>query len=540
MALDLIKSYLIGIGFKVDSESFNGANKSMQDTEDTIKKFNDNNKKGFSDTSDSFGSLLKLLTSSYTTLGKLSPELRTPFAGLLNDIILLKKLYSEFQNELGKTKKPNFDVTEETKKKAKSKNNNVYESPPNKQESNSNNKGLSVIPNSKDISQVDNLVDSILNAKNATGGLTEAAGALGTEGAAGIAGFSVAAATGIGLIIVAAIAAATAVVKLTSAIFDLGKQDIQNEKLSRQLWTTKENAKEVDSALKTLGISMQDLWLSPTLLKQFNELRQDSKNLQLPKEYTDNLKTVQGISLEFARLRQLGSLAFQWIGNYILKYAAGPLNDLKQGLNEFNAWLIKNIPNIGKFAGGIVGFLIRIISMIVQLAGLIIKLTSPIFQVISAIGEIGKAFDNLPGPIKTTLKLIGLAIIAITAPILALVAALDDLFTYLKGGKSLIGDFFNFLFGGNGNKTNANSVANVGNKVQEYNKNNSSSVPRNYTNNNTSNNNTTSNSNNKVSQQNTFHVYGTGNANSAANTIASKVNQNGIFTRNLQGVINGG
>lgn len=47
MAVDLIKSYLIGIGFDVDSNSAKNAETSIQVTEEKIKKFNDNSKKGF-------------------------------------------------------------------------------------------------------------------------------------------------------------------------------------------------------------------------------------------------------------------------------------------------------------------------------------------------------------------------------------------------------------------------------------------------------------------------------------------------------------
>ncbi len=57
MAVDLIKSYLIGIGFDVDSNSSKDAETSIQITEEKIKKFNDNSKKGFSESGEAMKNL---------------------------------------------------------------------------------------------------------------------------------------------------------------------------------------------------------------------------------------------------------------------------------------------------------------------------------------------------------------------------------------------------------------------------------------------------------------------------------------------------
>ncbi|WP_297428636.1 hypothetical protein [Clostridium sp.] len=521
MALDLIKEYLVGIGFKVNEDSFNNASNSIKNTEDTIKKFNDNSNKGFSETSDSLGSLFKLFASSYGTLGKLSPGMKTPFAGLVNDIILLKKLYAEFQSELRNSKKPDFDV-DQVKEEFKSKNTKTYT--PKAEETET--KELSIIPKKTELPQVNNLVETILNAK-------EVSKSLASEGGSAIRLFSSGAVAEFAVVAVGVVALIAGISKLISSIANLAKQDIEYEKLSRQLWTTKENAKEVDMAMKTLGVSMQDLWLSPTLLKQFNQLRQDSANLKLPKEYTDNLKVVQDLGLEFSRLRQLGQLAFQWIGNYILKYAAGPLNEFRQGLHEFNDWLIKNIPKIGKIVGTVLGVILRILIILGEAIGGIITIISKI------VGAVKGLFDMLPAPIKNIIKLIAaIGLIIMTGPVgavIALIAVLDDLFTYLKGGKSLIGSFFDNLFGKNDKKQTSN-IANAANKVQQYNKNNSSSVPKNYTTNNTTtHSNSKTNSDNTIHNDNKIYVYGSGDPNSTANAVQNKFA--GLQTRNLQGVV---
>lgn len=538
-AIDLIKQYLIGIGFQIDEDSFNKANSSMGNAEDNIKKFNENNKKGFLESSDTLKDLFSMFNIFGQGVGKLAPELRTPFANMSKDIVSLMKLYAQFNEQF----------------KNATKNPNQANSEPIKTETSQSSNSTAL--------QTTNLVEKTLSIKDATKSLAE-------EGTANVAKFSLSAVAEFALVATAVVGVVAGIAKLMSGIGDLAKQDIENEKLSRQLWTTKENAKEVDMALKTMGASMQDLWFSPTLLKQFNQLRQDSKNLQLPPEFQQNIKVVQGLGLEFSRLKQLGSLAFQWIGNYILKYLAGPLNDIRSSLKGFNDWLIKTIPGIAKVLGSTLGIALRMLMTIGEVLGFII---SGITKIISFIAE------HIPKPLQNILKIVGLIGLAIMSgpvgAIVLLIAAIDDFITYLKGGKSLTGTFidaiakkFEYV------QEKIKSVINFFKELKDEFMNNpitkgiesfiaplkdimkgdissfskdmqlktdqfsNATIPNYAVSNSSSSNTTTSNSNNKVSQTNNFNVYGTGDANLAANTISSKINSNGIFTRNLQGVIN--
>lgn len=417
MALDLIKEYLVGIGFKVDNSSFGEANSSINQAQDNIKKFNKNNEKGFSESGNSLKDLFSLFNIFSQGIGKLSPELRAPFQNMIKDILVLARIYSQFNEQFKKQNTPNREKEEQPKSNSK-------EQPT--QNNNINRKGLIITPDDSS----NGLIDNILNIKEATKKME-------SEGGEAVSKFSLGAVAKFALVTTAAVAVVAGIAKIISGLFDLAKQDIENEKLSRQLWTTKENAKEVDMAMKTLGVSMQDLWLSPTLLKQFNQLRQDSVALKLPKEYTDNLKVVQGIGLEFSRLRQLGTLAFQWIGNYILKYAAGPLNDIKQGTKEFNEWLIKNIPGIAKVIGTVIGTIIRMLLTIIETIGFILSTIGKLISYISSkIPESGKEIIKI-------ITLIGVTIMAgPVGAIIILILLIEDVMTYFKGGKSVIGSFF--------------------------------------------------------------------------------------------------
>ncbi|MBE1304570.1 hypothetical protein G4W71_11110 [Clostridium botulinum] len=597
MAVDLIKSYLIGIGFDVDSNSAKDAETSIQITEEKIKKFNDNSKKGFSESGDAMKSLFNLFGSS--SIGRLFPELQKPLNGLLKDIKAVKELYSDL-SKIDINKKEDKPIPKNIKKyKGVEKNIKAFKGQHIKKSKDNVKDDVGVDSGFKNlIKSISKSKKSILDFKKSSiGGLKNvetSAESLAANGGKSLLKFSLKGATCIAVVVAAVIAAVAAIKKISNFLNELGKQDVQYEKLSRQLWTTKENARDIDSALKTLGVTMQDLWLSPTLLKQFNQLRKDSQQLRLPPEFKDNIKVIQGLGLEFKRLKQFGKLAFQWIGHYILKYVAGPLAEFKQKLSRFNDKFIKIIPSIAKIIGSAIGIILRILL-------LIFRVLEPIFSIVSKIvGFVIGLIEKIPGPIKKILKLIGvIAALIMAGPvgvILLIIALLDDLFTFLRGGKSVIGSVFGFFkekgldamrsikskFGDlkeslkekikengwdeyyenaikvfEGIREKAKEVwgdikewskgvwdktkefftgSDVKEKVEVYSKDikGSKAIAPNYTNNSsTANNNTTSNSNNKVSNTNTINVYGN-NPNANANAIGKKLS--GINTRNLQGV----
>ncbi len=586
MSLDLIKQYLVGIGFNVDSDSLENAKQSMTKVEDKIGKFNDNSNKGFSKTNDSMKSLFSLINSSGSTLGKMFPEMQGPFKNLIKDICLVKKLY----NDLSKEK----ITTKITLSKEKENNINNKDDPKNKKEK-IGNKEYSLKTDDKNIiNSKKNLKDFEKDAADSFQVVENSAASLSKNGGKSILNFSNVSASSIGIVIASMVALAVSTKKIISYLGDLAQQDIKFEKLSRQLWTTKENAKEVDMALSTLGADLNDLWISPTMLNQFNQLRKDSKDLKLPKEYNDNLKVIQGISLEFKRLKQLGTLAFQWIGNYILKYCAGPLSKIKSNVHEFNDWLVEHIPQIGKVVGTVIGVLARILLIIGKIISIIWKLTSPIRAIFGLIGKLFSAFEKAPEPVKKAIKIIIGLILLITNPILIVIGIIDDLFSYFRGGKSLIGSFIDKIVGkakdagkvikgiittikailtgglsllpwdkywekaketfekiknkaketwekvkewaGDKMESAKDFVSNASSKVKDFVKgedkvNTSASY---VTSNNTSSSSVeTKNSNNKVSNSNTINVYG-----NESKSTANAVNKNlaGITTRSFQGV----
>ena len=590
MALDLIKQYLVGIGFNVDTNSLKTAQESMSQAEESIKKFNEESNKGFSETSGSLKDLFNLFSSSPTLLKAIA--LHSPFRSLIKDIYLLKKIYKEIS---GFKPKENKDKVSRTKNKDRSEYINKFKYP--KFESS---KDIIKVPNNP-IDKLDTkgakkeILDFTSNANKGLLDVANIAQELLSKGGGAIKAFATTSAGAFALIGVTVVGVIAGIKKLVSSLKELANDDIKFEKLSRQLWTTKENAREISTALDTLDASMEDLWLSPTLLKQFKQLTGDLKNMKLPADFNRNIKVVQGLGLEFKRTKQMVVQFFKLIGSYILKYIAGPLDEVRNKIHGTNDWLVQNLPKIAKVIGTIIGVLLRIIMIIGKILAIIWKLTAPIVYIFKLIGKLGNAFSKMPEPVKKAVKIITAVLMTILSPILLIIGLIDDIVTYFRGGKSVIGSFIDkivnkstkagkvislivktikaILTGGlslitwdkywkkaketfekiknkaketwdkvkewsEGKIEKVKDFANgLKEKVQSFGESIVNNTAANYVTSNTnkiSNNTTTSNSHNTTS--NTINVYASRDAKGAVNAINNVLT--GISTRNTQGVVN--
>lgn len=592
MALDLIKQYLVGIGFNVDANSLKIAQESMAQADESIKKFNDDSNKGFSETSGSLKDLFNLFASSPTLIKAMT--LNSPLRGLIKDISLAKKMYKEM-TEI----KPKEDTAKAPKRKNKTKDIDIDKF---KDQNPKNIKDLIKVPDNP-LDKLDtkgakkNILDFASNANKGLGDVGNAAKGLLSKGGGAIKAFASTGAGSLMLIIGAAVATMAAIKKLASSLKELANDDIRFEKLSRQLWTTKENAREISTALDTLDASMDDLWLSPTLLKQFKQLTGDLKNMKLPADFNKNIKVVQGLGLEFKRTKQMIGQFFKLIGSYVLKYIAGPLDEIRGKAHGMNDWLVQNLPKIAKVIGTIIGVLLRIIMIIGKILGVLWKLTTPIRYIFKLIGKLGNVFTNMPEPVKKAVKTIASILMLLLSPILLIIGLIDDIITYFRGGKSVIGSFIDkltnksetagkiikgiittikaILTGGLSllpwdkywkkaketfekikNKAKEtwdkvkewsqgkvdkikNFVSDTKDKVQAFQTSAVNNTAANYVTSNSSkisNNTTTSNSHNTISNANTINVYGSGDSKGTAKAVSNVLT--GISTRNAQGVLN--
>jgi len=622
MDMNIIKEYLISLGFKLNEDSYNQFQQTMKNAEGNIKNFANNNKDNMSSLQKFFQLFNGSLKDNMGIIAKILPETKTPFLQLIGLVELLHKGVTKVSKGLKgiKTDTIKSDNVKKTSETMEDLSNKTKETQSpfvqlielvkilnieiNKLSYNLQNiktpdmsevglkqmeSGYSVPQNGADsgketlnkmpteLNKTSQALESVSNKSNdAKTSLL----LLKENGGKAIEDLAKTSKISLGLIAGAFAGIAAIAIASWKTLTSLASQDLGYQKLAMRLWTTTENAKEVDMALKTMKISMQDLWLSPELLQQFNQLRQDSAQLKLPSDAEDKLKLVRSIVFEFKRLKQAGSLAFQWIGYYISKYAGGPLADIHQALNGFVDWVLKNIPEAAKIIGTILGVLFRLILDAIQTIGIVLK---PIINTISLIIEV---IGKIPAPIKAIIALVvALQIALATGPLgvlFLIIAALDDIYTYFRGGKSVIGGFFDkFKEGANAIKDikdgwngfwrgienfvdrirakiknlindikniplvkGINEIKNIPDDIKSKIKGFAGSVkkgvssvtsyilPRSST---TNNKNSTMNNTNHNNTTNNFNIYGT-TPTGTANAINSKIN-NGIKTRNLQGVI---
>jgi len=138
---------------------------------------------------------------------------------------------------------------------------------------------------------------------------------------------------------------AVANVAIGKFIAELGKADLQNEMFARKMWMSEEAARAYRSSIDALGVSLQDLYLSPELLKRYTELRKEANQIAVPtKEYDQQMKAVRDVTFEFQRLKLEGTYALQWIGYYLTKYLAKPMAEFKAWLQEMNNTAQKKMP----------------------------------------------------------------------------------------------------------------------------------------------------------------------------------------------------
>jgi hypothetical protein len=230
---------------------------------------------------------------------------------------------------------------------------------------------------------------------------------------------------------------AAAVVGIAKFVGDLAQADLANEKLARQMWTSKDNAAAFNNTLKAMGASLQDLYLSPELMRNFQTLRDQASNMRPPAEFNDQMKMIRSIQFEFTRLKLEATYALQWIGYYFVKYMGGPIKDIKLTLKEINDVIIKTMPSWTKVVA-------QVMSWFGQMG----------VTTVRAVKDVIRVFDDIGRGIPKNMKLIGAAVAALgliisSGPIGMIMAAiggiillLDDFYTYLNGGDSMFGPFW--------------------------------------------------------------------------------------------------
>ena len=139
--------------------------------------------------------------------------------------------------------------------------------------------------------------------------------------------------------------------KIVGFFTDMARQDLQFQRLARQMWTTRENAEAINRSLEVMGASLQDLWFSPELAQQFMQLRREALGMQAPEELRGQLKEVRSILFEIQRFRLTLQYLGQWVAFFFLTYMERPLAKLKKTIHDDTDDLQKNIPTAANKIG---------------------------------------------------------------------------------------------------------------------------------------------------------------------------------------------
>ncbi|MFC8686315.1 hypothetical protein [Brevibacillus porteri] len=239
---------------------------------------------------------------------------------------------------------------------------------------------------------------------------------------------------------------ATANVAIAKFLGNLAQADLENEKFATRMWISKDAAASLNNTLKAMNATIEDLYLSPELLRNFQQLRATINEMKPPPEFQNQMKTIRSIKFEFQRMRLEATYGLQWIGFYLFKYLEGPIKNIKKGFGGLNNAIIKSMP---KWTKDIAQFL----SWFVRLGIAMAKGGRDILRLFIMLGE------RVPTSIKLiTTALLGL-FLAIKAPfigisllITGILLLLDDFYTYVEGGNSAFGplwkkiiDFYKML-----------------------------------------------------------------------------------------------
>ena len=215
-------------------------------------------------------------------------------------------------------------------------------------------------------------------------------------------------------------------------IGSLAKADLENQKLARSMWTTKDNAEAMQKSLDALGATMQDLWWSPELRAQFQQLRREALSLQPPEDYSQQMAQVREVSFEFSRMKMSLQYAGQWVAYYFLKYIEKPLQRAKEALREFNDQFQIDLPKSTQKVAQVLSWFFRLgaagLKALLSLGGSLMDLWEAMPKELKIVGAaIGAAFGI------ASLGPIGL----VAAALILLLGLLDDYQTWAAGGESL-------------------------------------------------------------------------------------------------------
>lgn len=210
----------------------------------------------------------------------------------------------------------------------------------------------------------------------------------------------------------------------------IGQAEIGVEKFASQFYISYDAARQLQGILKTMHVTIEDLYRSPTLARQFQQLRDQAAKMAVPQDFRQQMSLLQNLTFQFTRLRLEVTTSFQWIGYWFSKIFGAQITDITDKFSQLNDRIVRNMPVWTK--------------LVAEWIGNFFRLGGVAFQ---ALEYIGKAFEKMPTKIKEIAVALGVLGLALRAGPLGMISLLlsgvllllDDFFTYMRGGDSLLG-----------------------------------------------------------------------------------------------------
>lgn len=228
----------------------------------------------------------------------------------------------------------------------------------------------------------------------------------------------------------------------TKLVTSLAKQDQKFETLAQRMFVSRQSVYEYQSAVKALGVTIDEIQFNPTLMKQYKELVSDSRKMFVGKEYQGAMTTIRSFLFEFVRLKQESMYLLQWIGFSIIKNLQIPLEKARLTLQGLNDFIVKNMSKIGDTIGKMIFNVKNFSKSIMDFFGNIIKEVQQFWaslppwakKFIIGTGVIGAIFIGMQNPI-----------IFVSALITGILLLIDDFQKHINNKKSLFGKFWDNL-----------------------------------------------------------------------------------------------
>ena len=237
--------------------------------------------------------------------------------------------------------------------------------------------------------------------------------------------------------IAAAVALGGALTKIgtaaVGAIKDVARADMEFEKLGRRMWITKDNAKALSVAMKTMGCTEEDIAWVPELREQFFRLRNEIQELSTPQDAEDGLKFVRNIGYEIQSVQVKLKMLKEWVVYYLIKIIRPFMEEFREWVKWLSEKLKGRMPDIAK--------------TIAKWLGNIVSLAATAMKVIRKIGEsIYNFFEKMPESAKRW----GAILAGVGAFVMA--SPLGKLLVVLGGALMLLEDFIYYCNGWNSSK----------------------------------------------------------------------------------------